>query len=132
MIVELHIRHGTALIVYAVNRIVNNQEVWKLLPAWPLLEGPDVHTSDSLVAAAEQLAVIIDVPAFVPADTNNVCDGHTALLIETAYHTGGVADDPGLDIYHGWLDLDSEDPTEKKTFDSRKLDEGPQTQYPTR
>ena len=120
---ELHIRHGSALILRGVRWLVTDQAVGDPLLGRPLLEALGPNTRDILAAAAEKHAGVVDVSALVGTDPANAPSGRVARILEGVYHADGGADDADLDEEDGWLDLGPEDPLEKEKTLNQKLQE---------
>ena len=94
---ELHIRHGSALILRGVRWLVTDQAVGDPLLGRPLLEALGPNTRDILAAAAEKHAGVVDVSALVGTDPANAPSGRVARILEGVYHADGAADDADLE-----------------------------------
>lgn len=108
--VELHIRHGTSLILRNVRWLVTDQLVGESLLGRPILEALGMDTSEILSGAAEKHYNSILF------DTTFSCDqsGCSSRVLEGVYNADGGADDNDLD--DGWIDIGPEDLTEKETI----------------
>jgi len=119
---ELHIRHGSALILRGVRWLVTNQSVGEPLLGRPLLEALGLNTREILSAAAEKHSGVVDVSALMEYDSKPPT-GRVARILEGVYHATGGVDDTDLDEEDSWLDLGPEDSEEKGRILAEKLKE---------
>ena len=120
---ELHIRHGSALVLRGVRWLVTDQAVGDPLLGRPLLEALGLNTRDILAAAAERHSGVVDVSTFFGTGSDHSPSGKVARILEGVFHADGGADDADLDEDDGWLDMGPEDPSEKEQVRKKRVQE---------
>lgn len=119
---ELHIRHGSALVLRGVRWLVTNQSVGEPLLGRPLLEALGLNTQEILSAAAEKYSGAVDVSTLMDKD-DKPPKGRVARILEGVYHAKGGVDETDLNDEDGWIDLGPEHPAEKEVILSKKIQE---------
>lgn len=102
--IELHIRHGTSLMLRSVSWYVSTQSLSKHLPRRPVLEALGMNTSDTLLAAAHRYSGSLNL-AHLCTDNDN---GRIARLYDSIYHSDRGADDNNSEEDEQWIDLEND------------------------
>lgn len=118
---ELHIRHGSALVLRGTRWLVTDQTVGEPLLGRPILEALRLNARKTLAAAAERHAGEVDVAKLFGTDPETETNGKISRVLEGVYHADGGADDTDLDENDGWMDLGTEDSKEKERILSEKI-----------
>lgn len=79
---EMHIRHGSALIIGGVRWLVADQNVGESLLGRPILEAVVFNTREILTAAVEEHAGVVDVSSLVNATGYYNDNGRVARVLE--------------------------------------------------
>lgn len=98
---ELHIRHGTSLMLQNVTSYITKQNDSEPLLGRPVLEALSLNTKSVLAAAADRYNVSLDL--------SDLCTNHEggcfARLNDGVYHSDRGADDDESEEKEQWLDL---------------------------
>ena len=86
---ELHIRHGTALLLRCVRRLVTDQAVGDPLLGRPILEALGLNARNMLAAAAEKHSGVVDMSTFFGTDPEVAQEGRISRVLEGVYHADG-------------------------------------------
>lgn len=117
---QLHIRHGSALVLHRLRWFITPQSVGEPLLGRPLLEGLGLDCHKILGAAAERHGGSVDVSHLVGNQADHY-PGRIGRIVDGVFHADGGADDADLDDEDGWLDLGPEHPNEKEEILNPKL-----------
>ncbi|CAN8075453.1 unnamed protein product, partial [Agarophyton chilense] len=101
---ELHIRHGSALVLRNLRWLVTPQIVDEPLLSRPLLGALGFDCQKVMQAAADRFGGSVDVSSIL----GNKCDFGTSRIgriIDGVYHADGGIEDADLNADDGWLDL---------------------------
>ena len=120
---ELHIRHGTAVVLCDVRWLVTDQVVGEPLLGRPLLEALGLNARNIPAAAAEKHSGVFDMSTLFGTDPEVAQEGRVSRVLEGVYHADGGADDADLDDNDGWLDLGPEDRAAKEIVLNQKISE---------
>lgn len=105
--VEVHIRHGTGLVLRGSRWLVSEQRVPEPLLGRPVLEFLGLNTPEIFHSAAERYNGSVDVGHIRQLDESG--EGHIARIMEGVFHTDGDAPDSSDDDNEsGWCDLGPE------------------------
>ena len=124
---ELHIRHGTALVLRGVRWLVTDQAVGEPLLGRPLLEALGLNASNFLSAAAGKHSVVVDMSTLFGTDPEVAQEGRISRVLKDVYHADGGAADAELDDNDGWLDLGPENRAEREIVLNQKISEARET-----
>lgn len=119
---QLHIRHGSALILRGLRWLVTSQSVGEPLLGRPVLEALGLDCHKVLAAAADRHGGSVDISTLVGSQSD-FSTGRIGRVLDGVFHADGGADDADLDEDDGWLDLGPEDPVEKERVLKSKLQE---------
>lgn len=111
---ELHIRHGSSLLLRNVAWLVTNQQVETPLLGRPIQEALGLNTRELLEAAADRFAGGFDAERMLASLTKQG-DGRVSRITEGVFHSEGgeqVEDDA---IMHEWCDMGQETDEEWET-----------------
>lgn len=119
---ELHIRHGSALVLRNLRWLITPQAVDEPLLSRPLLEALGFDCHQVMRSASDRFGGSVDVSTLV-GNGSDFASGRVGRIIDGVFHADGGADDADLDDDDGWLDLGPEDPAEKEKILQGKLKE---------
>lgn len=119
---ELHIRHGSALVLRNLRWLITPQVVDEPLLSRPLLEALGFDCHKVMQAAADRFGGSVDVSTIV-GNGSDFVSGRVGRIIDGVFHADGGGDGADLDDDDGWLDLGPEDPKEKEAILQIKLKE---------
>ncbi len=109
--VELHVRHGTTLILRNLKWLVTEQRVREPLLGRPTLEALGLNTANILAAAADKHGGEVDAAMF--SEPHIGVGGRVARTVsDGVFHSDGGADDQDDDDLD-WSDFGNDDPREK-------------------
>lgn len=120
---ELHIRHGSSLMLRNLRWLLTPQKLAEPLLGRPLLEALGLNTRDLLAAAATRLAGTVDAASF-PESLDEHGDGRVSRVLEGVFHEdGGAHDDETDEQAVEWCDLGPESEAEWEAALDSKLRE---------
>lgn len=119
---QLHIRHGSALIIRGLRWLVTLQKLGEPLLGRPLLEFLGLDCQKVISAAADRYSGEMDASTLI-ANQHEVNKGSIGRVMDGVFRADGGADDADLDDNDGWLDLGPEDSSEKERVLMLKLQE---------
>lgn len=112
MIVKMHVRRGSALLLRNLARAITKQPKAEPLPSRSTLELLGDDTIDGIAAAADRLHSDVEIGNAL-LDTG---EGGTILLVlyDRVYHSDKRINRPLTDVGEHWLDFGFDDPSKKK------------------
>ena len=117
---ELHVRHGTAIVLRNMKWLVTDQHMTEPLIGRPILQALGLDARKILQSAADRLNGSFDFSSILQNDEKPT--GTVARLFEGIYHSSGGVDDHDLRDDDGWLDIGPDSPTEKEKIINSKVD----------
>lgn len=119
---DLHIRHGSALILRSLRWLVTPKAVQEPLLGRPVLESLGLDCHKVLAAVVDRHGGAIDVSTLV-GNESDFSPGCIGRVLDGFFFSDGGADDTDLDEDDGWLDLGPEDSVKKERVLKSKLQE---------
>lgn len=120
---QLHIRHGSALMLLGLRWIAASQAVGESLLGRPFLKRLALDYQNVLATASDRLGGTMDV-SYIVCDRSDFINARIGRVLDGVFHADGGTNDADLDEDDGWLDLRPEDKSENERVLKSILQEG--------